>query len=91
MHDCTKARATPLNVRVACCCRLAGKYSMNLILHDLSPIHWALAGAGIAATTLVLLFVANRRLGISTGLEDLCSLVLQQPYFRRGAIRSGRE
>jgi uncharacterized protein len=51
---------------------------MNLILHDLTPIPWALAGAGIAAVTLVLLFVTNRRLGISSGLEDL------------GAIRSGR-
>ena len=64
---------------------------MNLILNDANPIHWALAGAGIAATTLALLFAANRRLGISSGLEDLCSLVLRQPYFRRGAIRSGRE
>jgi uncharacterized membrane protein YedE/YeeE len=63
---------------------------MHLILHDLPPMHWALAGAGIAAVTLTLLFVANRRLGISTGLEDLCSLVLDQPYFRRRAILSGR-
>lgn len=64
---------------------------MNLILNDLPPIHWALGGLGIAATTLVLLFVANRRLGISSGLDDLCGLVLQQSYFRRAAIRSGRE
>jgi uncharacterized protein len=64
---------------------------MNLILNDLRPIHWAVAGAGISATTLCLLLVANRRLGISTGLEDLCSLVLSQPYFRRSAVRSGRE
>jgi uncharacterized protein len=64
---------------------------MNLILNDLRPIHWAVAGAGISATTLCLLLVANRRLGISTGLEDLCSLVLQQSYFRRNAIRSGRD
>ena len=49
------------------------------------------AGAGISAATLCLLLVANRRLGISTGLEDLCSLVLSQPYFRRSALRSGRE
>jgi uncharacterized membrane protein YedE/YeeE len=63
---------------------------MNLILHGLMPIHWALAGAGIAAATLSLLFVANRRLGISTGLEDMCSLVLRQPYFHRRAIQSGR-
>jgi uncharacterized protein len=64
---------------------------MNLILNDLRPIPWAVAGASISAITLGLLFVANRRLGISTGLEDLCSLVLRQPYFHRGAIRSGRE
>jgi uncharacterized membrane protein YedE/YeeE len=64
---------------------------MNLILNNLQPIHWALAGAGIGATTLVLLFGANRRLGISTGLEDMCGLVLPQPYFHRGGIRSGRE
>jgi uncharacterized protein len=64
---------------------------MNLILNDLRPIPWAVAGAGISAVTLVLLFVANRRLGISTGLEDLCSLGLPQPYFHRDAIRSGRE
>ena len=64
---------------------------MNLILHELRPMHWAIAGAGISAVTLALLFISNRRLGISTGLEDLCSLVLDEPYFRRSAIRSGRE
>ena len=61
---------------------------MNLILNDLAPIHWAAAGAGIAAVTVALLWIANRRLGISTGFEDVCSLVLSQPYFRRGAVRS---
>lgn len=64
---------------------------MHLILNDLPPVHWAVAGAAIAAVTLTLLFLANRRLGISTGFEDICSLVLQQPYFRRISIRSGRE
>ncbi len=49
-----------------------------------------MAGTAIAAITLVLLFVANRRLGISTGLEDVCSLVLDRPYFRRSAVVSGR-
>jgi uncharacterized membrane protein YedE/YeeE len=63
---------------------------MSLILNDLPPMHWAPAGALIAAVTLVLLFVANRRLGLSSGLEDLCSLVLAQPYFRRGGVLSGR-
>jgi len=63
---------------------------MPLLLHGLEPIHWAVAGTTIAAITLVLLFVANRRLGISTGLEDVCSLVLDRPYFRRSAVVSGR-
>jgi uncharacterized membrane protein YedE/YeeE len=63
---------------------------MPLILHGLPPIHWALAGAIIALVTLTLLFVANRRLGVSSGLEDICSLVLEQPYFRRSAVTSGR-
>jgi uncharacterized membrane protein YedE/YeeE len=64
---------------------------MPLILNALTPLHWAIAGAGIAAVTLTLLFVANRRLGISTGFEDACSLVLAQPYFRRRAVKSGRQ
>jgi hypothetical protein len=64
---------------------------MHLILNGLPPIHWALAGAGIAFVTLCLLFVANRRLGVSTGFESVCSLVLQQPYFRRGSVVAGRE
>jgi hypothetical protein len=63
---------------------------MHLILNDLSPIHWALGGAGVAAITLTLLFLANRRLGISSGLEDICSLVLSRPYFTRSAVVSGR-
>jgi len=63
---------------------------MPLIVNGLPPIHWAVAGAGIATVTLLLLYVANRRLGISTGFEDVCSLVLAQPYFRRGSVRSGR-
>ena len=60
---------------------------MTLILNGQPPLHWAIAGAAIAATTLVLLFVANRRLGISSGLEDICSLVLKAPYFRREEVR----
>jgi uncharacterized membrane protein YedE/YeeE len=61
-----------------------------LILHGLAPMHWALAGAGIAGITLALLFVASRRLGISTGFEDVCSLVLRVPYLQRRAVVSGR-
>ena len=62
----------------------------HLLLHDLLPMHWAVAGAGIAAVTLALLFLANRRLGISTGFEDLCSLALPWPYFRRDRLLSAR-
>jgi len=64
---------------------------MPLILHHLPPIHWFAAGAGLALITLALLFVANRRLGISTGLEDVCSYVLQVPYFTRDAVVSARQ
>src|SRR5258708_36742669 len=55
------------------------------------PLHWAVAGAGVATVTLCLLFLANRRLGISTGFEDVCSLVVTFPYFRRSSVRSGRQ
>lgn len=63
---------------------------MPLILHHLQPLHWAAAGAVIAAVTATLVVVANRRLGISSGFEDVCSLVLSAPYFRRDAVHSGR-
>jgi uncharacterized membrane protein YedE/YeeE len=63
---------------------------MPLILTGDNPLHWAVGGGGIAAVTLALLFLANRRLGISTGLEDLCSLVLNAPYFHRSAVQTGR-
>ena len=63
---------------------------MALILTGTPPIHWALAGALIAAVTLVLLYVANRRLGLSSGFEDLCSLALPVPYFRRSGLLAAR-
>lgn len=63
---------------------------MRLLLHDLAPLHWALAGLGIAGVTLALLLIGSRRLGISTGFEDICSLVLQAPYFQRAAVVRGR-
>jgi uncharacterized membrane protein YedE/YeeE len=61
---------------------------VNLILNDIQPIHWAIAGAAIAAITLTLLYVGNRRLGVSTGFENVCALVVQTPYFRREALLS---
>jgi hypothetical protein len=60
---------------------------MDLILHDLSPIHWALGGAAIGIITLTLLYVGNHRLGVSTGFENICSLVVNVPYFRRESVR----
>jgi uncharacterized membrane protein YedE/YeeE len=63
---------------------------MHLILNGLPPLHWAAGGAAIAAVTLALLLIANRRLGVSTGFEDVCSLVLAQPYFHRASIINGR-
>ena len=61
-----------------------------LLLNGLQPLHWAVAGAGIAVVTLLLLFVANRRLGLSSGFEDICSLALPFPYFRRSSLLSAR-
>ncbi|HVZ23860.1 MAG TPA: YeeE/YedE thiosulfate transporter family protein [Vicinamibacterales bacterium] len=64
---------------------------MTLILHGLPPLHWAVAGATIAVVTLLLLFVANRRLGLSSCFEDLCGCALSIPYFQRSAVVSGRK
>ena len=63
---------------------------MTLLLHGLTPMHWAVAGAAIAVITLALLFVTNRRLGISSGFEDICSLALPLPYFRRRSLLANR-
>ncbi len=57
-----------------------------LILHHLTPLHWALAGALIGVITLLLLWLTNQRLGISTGFENVCSLVVNTPYLRRDEI-----
>lgn len=63
---------------------------MPLILNQADPIHWAAGGAIIAAVTLLLLFVLNRRLGISTGFEDVCSLVVRTRYFERASLCEAR-
>jgi uncharacterized membrane protein YedE/YeeE len=63
---------------------------MTLILHDLTPLHWAIGGLGVAGITLGLLLLGSRRLGVSTGFEDVCSLVLRVPYFTRAAVVTGR-
>ncbi len=62
---------------------------MTLILNGIDPIHWAAGGAVIGAVTLGLLFVGNRRLGVSTGFENVCSLVVSAPYFRRKSLLAG--
>src|SRR3977135_2514102 len=76
--------------RAATCGNLSRERPLPLILTQMPPLHWAIAGAGIAVVTLCLLFLANRRLGLSTGFADVCSLVITLPYFRRGSVRSGR-
>jgi len=53
-------------------------------------MHWYVAGVGIAGITLALLLLASRRLSVSSGFEDICSLVIESSYFRRAAIMSGR-
>jgi len=63
---------------------------MPLILTHMPPLHWAVAGTGIAAVTLALLFFTNRRLGISSGFDDVCSLVSMSPYFNSQSVLSGR-
>jgi uncharacterized membrane protein YedE/YeeE len=64
--------------------------SDSLLLHGLPPLHWAFAGAALGAVTLALVFVGNRRLGVSSGFEDVCSLVVDQPYLRRHALTANR-
>ena len=44
-------------------------------------------GAAIGLVTLALLWVTNQRLGISTGFENLCALVVRTPYLQRPEIR----
>jgi uncharacterized protein len=63
---------------------------MPLILTGAPPIHWAVAGAGIGLITLFLLWSTNHRLGISSGFEDVCSLVLRTPYLERAEVLTGR-
>ena len=64
---------------------------MHLILHGLTPLHWAIGGAGIAAVTLALLWFGSRRLGISGGFDDLCGIALPAlAYFRRPSALAAR-
>lgn len=63
---------------------------MPLIATAAAPMHWLVAGASIGVITLVLLYLGNRRLGISSGFDDLCSLALRIPYFQRATLRDAR-
>ncbi|HMO54865.1 MAG TPA: YeeE/YedE thiosulfate transporter family protein, partial [Tepidiformaceae bacterium] len=60
---------------------------MNLILNGASPWHWAVGGGAIGLITLTLLYIGNRRLGVSTGFENLCAIVVNAPYFRRPSVK----
>jgi uncharacterized membrane protein YedE/YeeE len=58
-----------------------------LILNDLPALHWAIGGGLIGTIVLALLYLTNRRLGVSTGFENACSLVSDLPYFRREQLQ----
>ena len=61
-----------------------------LLLHHLEPWPWAAAGGALGALTLLLLWVGNQRLGLSTGLENLCALALRNRYLERGEVAGSR-
>jgi hypothetical protein len=47
---------------------------------------WWQGGAAIGAITLALLWLGGQRLGLSTGFENLCALVLQTPHLKRAEV-----
>lgn len=57
-----------------------------LLNHHLTAWHWSLGGAGVAVIVLSLLFVGGRRLGVSGGLDAVCSYVVRAPYFRTASV-----
>lgn len=60
---------------------------MSLITNGMNAWHWAVGGAAIGIITLTLLYVTNRRLGISTGFENICAIASRLPYFLREEVR----
>jgi len=58
-----------------------------MILNGLAPMNWAVSGLGIALVVLAVLLVSGKRLGMSTGFESVCSLVVSSNYFRRDALQ----
>ena len=47
---------------------------------------WWQGGAAIGALTLLLLWLGNQRLGLSTGFENLCALALKTPHLLRAEV-----
>ena len=47
---------------------------------------WWQGGAAIGVITLLLLWLGNQRLGLSTGFENLCALVLRTPHLQRSEV-----
>lgn len=60
---------------------------MTLIMNDAQPWHWSIVGAALGVLTLLLLYISNVRLGMSSGFDALCSLWRRKPYFRRAEVR----
>lgn len=58
----------------------------RLILNDLPVWHWAVTGVLIALITVLLQYLTNHSLGISTSFENLCSFVSRAPYLHRSEI-----
>lgn len=54
-----------------------------LILSDITPLHWAWVGLGIAAISVLLKGFADRSLGISTGYDQLCGMFSSRKFFHR--------
>lgn len=57
-----------------------------LLLHNVQPLHWAVAGVAIAAITLAMQALKNTSLGISTSFENLCGIFSSAPLFRRKQV-----
>jgi uncharacterized membrane protein YedE/YeeE len=47
---------------------------------------WWQGGVAIGVITLLLLWLGNQRLGLSTGFENLCALVLRTPHLQRAEV-----
>ena len=60
-----------------------------LILNHAEPMHWAIAGAFIAFIAILLQWLNNTSLGLSTTFENLCTLVTDRGYFGTDRPRWG--